>query len=142
LDFIEYLITEDRITRQILTNPGYLTPPTIIETEILSSNSNNYLQLYKDDIIFPFNEMGIGGNTKIMMGFVDPNTCERDWQFNPMPWAAQLYGDESVLGEMIYRIFTGNKTPEEAWEWGVNRLTEIADDWKALHPDWHPADSK
>ena len=118
-----------------------MTPPTIIETEITSLNSNNYLQLYKDDIIFPFNEMGIGGNTEIMMGFIDPNTCEREWQFNPMPWAPQLYGDESVLGEMIYRIFTGNKTPEEAWEWGVNRLTEIADDWKALHPDWHPADS-
>lgn len=138
MDFLEFMMTGDRMTRFLLTVPGHLAPVTKGVTESLLEDESEYVQKYGDDIAHIFEEMAIGANGTIMMGHIDPDTCEQNFNLNPVPWGSQVFGPENVPGEVIHRIFTGEMTPEEAQEWGTQRLQEIADEWRADNPDWTP----
>lgn len=141
MKFLEYLMTGDRMTRFLLTVPGHLAPVTKGVTEELLQDESEYVQLYGDEIAQIFDEMAIGANGTIMMGHMDPETCEQNFNLNPVPWGSQVFGPENIPGEVIHKIFVGEMTPEEAQQWGADRMREIAEEWKAENPDWTPPDS-
>ncbi|MBI9046895.1 MAG: extracellular solute-binding protein [Anaerolineaceae bacterium] len=140
LDFLEYLMVGQPMVDFLLTVPGHLAAATYGLEDAILASENEYVQRYPDDVIFLFGEMGFGASPSVQMGAMNPDSCDMDFSLNTMPWSSVVFGADNVPGTVIHKIFMDEMTPEEAWQWGVDELKAIADEWKADNPDWTPAE--
>ena len=139
LAFVEYMLTGDRVVRFLMTVPGHLAPPYSGLDDQVMSYEHPYLEEYGDQVAFLFGRAGKGTFASLSMGFINPDTCEKDYTVEPVPWAAKIFGgNEAVPSLMIQRIFVEGETPEEAHQWALEELALRIDEWKADNPDWTP----
>lgn len=136
-DFLTFFFTGDRLARFLLTVPGHLIPPTYALEDVIINSDNEYIQLYQDDVKTLFESSQFNSLPQMFMGAVDTETCTFDPEFNIMPWAGGIIGN-FVSAQMIEKVVVGGESPEEAWQWAVEEMRRVSDEWKAEHPEWEP----
>jgi len=141
-DFLRFFFTGDRLARFCMTVPGHLIPPTDEIAEVMIGFDHPYAKEYGQDMKVLFDTAAYNASPMLNMGAVDVNTCTFDPVYNPMPWAAGIWGSSPIEAQMVERVFVGGESPEDAWKWAYTEMKRIADEWKAEHPDWKPAASR
>jgi multiple sugar transport system substrate-binding protein len=140
LDFLKFFFEEQNLSQFLLTVPGHLASPIKGVNELILASDKPYVQEYNDQIAFLLDQMGTGADRSMQMGFINPETCEKNFNLNPMPWASLVAGNDPNINSLIVaKMFSGEMTPQQAFEWGIEQYQTISDEWKAENPDWEPA---
>jgi ABC-type glycerol-3-phosphate transport system substrate-binding protein len=140
-DFLTFYFESDAIPRLMMSVPGHILAPTVgAEDEfwaLQEAEPNEYVTLYEDDVRTLFELGQFEGEPSVTMGFVDTNACSFKWVYNPVPWGGTLWAaSPTVDAAMLQKILVEGASVDEAWQWEVDELQRIADEWKADHPDW------
>jgi hypothetical protein len=136
-DFLKFYLSGDRLARFDATVPGHLIPPTTELEDAILAMDNEYVQLYSEDIKSLFEAAQYNSQPELYMGAIDPETCEFDPEYNPMPWAGGLLGPW-IPAQMIEKVVVGGESAEDAMAWAVSEMERVAEEWKAENPDWEP----
>jgi len=142
-EFLTFYFNSDAIPRLMMSTPGHILAPTFGAEEefwaLQETEPNDYVTQYGDDVQMLFDIGKYDADPSVNMGYVNTDTCEIKWEYNPVPWGGTLWGGSpTVDAEMLQMILVEGKSPEEAWQWEIDELNRVADEWKAEHPDWKP----
>ena len=142
-EFLRYYFDSDAIPRLMMTVPGHLIGPTVDADgsfwALQETDPHPYVTEYADDVQMLFDMGQYDGAPSVTMGYVDTDTCEIEWVYNPVPWASQLWsGSPTIDAEMLQKIVVEGWSVDDAWQWEIDELKRISDEWKAEHPDWVP----
>jgi hypothetical protein len=126
-----------------MTVPGHFIAPTFGADDefwaLQEIEPNPYVTEYEDDIRLLFELGKFEGEPSVTMGYVDTDTCAIDWVYNPVPWGGTLWaGSPTIDAAMLQKILIEGMSIDDAWQWEVQELTRIAEEWKAENPDWKP----
>lgn len=132
-DFLQWLISGDRILRYDLTVPGHMIPLlTSVRDEALTSpdpftsQRSDWIQSFYDWYAYanhPAMNMGSVANSQFQRSDMVP------------PWAWEVFGTPGIVDTMIQEIANG-KDPEQAWREAVTKMEQAVEGWKSMHPEW------
>lgn len=135
-DFLQWLVSGDRLLRYDMTVPGHMIPPLYSVQRMIFQDSTPYvrqqtpwLQNFQEWV--PFTNHPAMNMGSVREGvFVRSNT--------PPPWSDDVFSASGIIDAMLQEITMGGQTPEDAWQYAVIQLQQTVSTWKAQHPDWQP----
>ncbi len=137
--FLKYLMTGWRGVEFAKTVPGHVLPQIkSVRDEYLAADYD-YGKKHSDWIRTLLQLVENASNPAVFMGSVVDNKFDRT--INLMPWAGPLFHAGNPLGKMTGSVLLENKPVEEAWQQAVMEVKQIAETWKAEHPNWKPLGS-
>lgn len=139
-DFLAYYFQSDALPRLMMSVPGHIMAPTFSADqefwELQKTEPNTQVAEYEDDIRLLFELGTFEGEPSVTMGYVDTATCSFDWKYNPVPWGGTLWaGSPTVDAAMLQKILVEGMSIDDAWQWEVQELQRIADEWRAENPE-------
>ena len=127
-DFLQWLVSSDRILRYDLTVPGHMIPLlTSVRDEALNS-PDAYTRQHPDWIKSFYDWYAFANHPAMNMGSVASG------KFKP-PWAWEVFGTPGIVDTMLQDVANG-KDPEQAWHEAVIKMEQTVAAWKSMHPTW------
>lgn len=135
-DFLQFLLSGDRLARYDATVIGHMVPPTKEVAAMLENWESDYASAHSDWLAF-FNENAAFTNHPANnMGSVVG--CNFDKQEYGPPWGGPIFSRGGIIDIMFQNIYIGGESAEDAWQEAVDLMKEAQDEWLADHPDWTP----
>ncbi len=135
-DFLQFLLTGDRLARYDATVIGHMVPPTKKVAELLENWDSDYARNHSDWLAF-FNEHAEFTNHPANnMGSIEG--CDFVKKDYGPPWAGSVFSKGGIIDVMFQEIYVAGKDPEAAWQDAVALIEQAREEWLAAHPDWEP----
>lgn len=133
-DFLQFLLSGDRLARYDATVIGHMVPPTKEVAGMLENWDSDYANEHSAWLAF-FNENAQYTNHPANnMGSVVG--CEFNKQEYGPPWGGPVFSRGGIIDIMFQNIFIGGATVEDAHAEAVGLMIEAQEEWLADHPDW------
>ncbi len=135
-NFLQWLISGDRLLSYDLTVPGHMIPLLkSVRQEALDSpdpftgRHPDWIQSFYDWYAYanhPAMNMGSVANGKFTRSNVVP------------PWARDVFGTPGIVDTMLQDIANG-AAPGQAWQEAALKMQQAVETWKSMHPGWESA---
>jgi len=135
-DFLQFLLSGDRLARYDATVIGHMVPPTKEVAAMLENWDSEYAKNHSDWLAFFNEDAAYTNHPANNMGSVVG--CVFDKQDYGPPWGGPIFSRGGIIDIMFQNIYVGGISPEEAWKEAVALMTEAQEEWLAEHPDWTP----
>ncbi len=136
--FLEWLVSGDRLLRYDMTVPGHMIPPLHSVQRMTLDHDSPYASRHVD-WLEAFHNWAIYTNHPAMnMGSIRGDQFLRS-DVVP-PWGGMVFGTPGIVDTMLQEITLGDRDPETAWQDAVVKMEETVKQWKAQHPEWQPPD--
>lgn len=132
-DFLQWLITGDRLLRFDTTVPGHMVPPLKSIRQQALRSDDPVTQAHRDWILSFYHWTKYTNHPAMNMGSVHDGVFQRSE--NVPPWAWEVFGTPGPIDTMLQEIANG-RAPELTWQDAVQTLEQTVADWKAEHPAW------
>lgn len=133
-DFLQWLVSGDRLLRYDMTVPGHMIPPLHSVQQLALQDKSAYakqharwLQAFQEWVPYT-------NHPAMNMGSLRNGRFQRS--DTPPPWGDAVFAAPGVIGTMLQEITLGGQSPEVAWQRAVVKLQQLVDEWKTYHPDW------
>ena len=137
-EFLQWLLSDDRLLRYDMTVPGHMIPPLRSVREMTLTYDSPYVSQHAD-WIESFNTWVAYTNHPVMnMGSLENGRFEKS-EVIP-PWGSDVFGTPGIVDTMLQEITLGERDPEAAWLDAVTKMEETVLQWKNQHPDWKQPD--
>lgn len=132
-DFLQWLVSGDRLLRYDITVPGHMIPPLkSIRQEALNS-SDPFTTQHRDWVESFYDWTQYINHPALNMGSVSDSQFQRS-DVVP-PWAWDVFGTPGVVDTMLQKIANGREI-ESAWLDAVAAMNQTVTEWNASHPEW------
>jgi multiple sugar transport system substrate-binding protein len=138
-DFLRWLISGDRILQYDLTVPGHMIPLlTSVRDQALTS-PDSYTSQHADWIKSFYDWYAYANHPAMNMGSVMNGQFKRS-DVVP-PWAWEVFGTPGIVDTMLQDIANGRDI-DQAWQEAVQKMQQVVETWKSMHPQWKPTPCK
>jgi multiple sugar transport system substrate-binding protein len=138
-DFLQWLISGNRILQYDLTVPGHMIPLlTSVRDQALSS-TDAYTSQHSDWIKSFYEWYAYANHPAMNMGSVMDGHFKRS-DVVP-PWAWEVFGTPGIVDSMLQDIANGSDI-DQAWQEAVQKMQQVVEIWKSIHPQWKPTECK
>jgi len=132
-NFLQWLVSGDRLLRYDITVPGHMIPPLkSIRQEALNS-SDPFTTQHRDWVESFYDWTQYTNHPALNMGSVSDGQFQRS-DVVP-PWAWDVFGTPGIVDTMLQKIANGGEI-EPAWQDAVAAMERTVTGWKAAHPEW------
>jgi ABC-type glycerol-3-phosphate transport system substrate-binding protein len=132
-DFLQWLISGNRILQYDLTVPGHMIPLlTSVRDQALTS-PDAYTSQHSDWIKSFYSWYSYANHPAMNMGSVMNRQFKRS-DVVP-PWAWEVFGTPGIVDTMLQDIANG-KDINQAWQEAVQKMQQVVEAWKSMHPQW------
>lgn len=132
-DFLQWLISGNRILQYDLTVPGHMIPLlTSVRAQALTS-PDAYTSQHADWIKSFYDWYAFANHPAMNMGSVMNGQFKRS-DVVP-PWAWEVFGTPGIVDTMLQDIANGGD-PEQAWHEAVTKMEQTVETWISIHPQW------
>lgn len=132
-EFLQWLISGDRILKYNLTVPGHMIPLlTSVRDQALAS-PDPFTHQHSDWVESFYDWYAYANHPAMNMGSVANGQFQRS-DVVP-PWAWEIFGTPGIVDTMLQDVANG-KDPELAWQEAVMKMEQAVGMWKSAHPQW------
>jgi multiple sugar transport system substrate-binding protein len=135
-DFLQWLVSGDRLLRYDMTIPGHMIPPLKSVRRQAVDSTDPYVVRHRDWIQSFYSWVDVSNHPAMNMGSVSNGKFKRS-DVAP-PWAWEVFGTPGIVDTMLQSIANGRDT-ESAWQDAVAAMDQTVTEWKIAHPDWQGA---
>jgi multiple sugar transport system substrate-binding protein len=132
-EFLQWLISGDRLLRYDATVPGHMIPPLQSVRRQALESTDSFTLDYGDWIESFYNWTAYTNHPAMNMGSVAGGEFRRS-QSVP-PWAWEVFGTPGIVDAMLHKIANGGNV-EATWQEAVTAMEQVVASWKSAHPDW------
>ena len=132
-DFLQWLVSGDRLLRYDMTLPGHMIPPLKSVRQQALESSDAYVLQHEDWIQAFYSWVGWGNHPAMNMGSLSSGHFKR--LSAAPPWAWEVFGTPGIMDTMLQRVANGEDVVS-AWQEAVTEMQAAVSTWKAVHPDW------
>jgi len=132
-DFLQWLVSGDRILRYDLTVPGHMIPLLASVRDEALASPDAYTRQRPDWIESFYDWYAFANHPAMNMGSVANGQFQRS-DVVP-PWAWEVFGTPGIVDTMLQDIANG-KDAEQAWREAVTKMEQAVAAWKSAHPAW------
>lgn len=137
-EFLQWLVSGERLLRYDMTVPGHMIPPLHSLREQMLTYDSPYVEQHHDWLAAFNNWVPYTNHAAMNMGSVG------EGDFVPSttvpPWASTAIGSPGIVDTMLQEITLGGREPAAAWRDAVARMETVVREWKARHPHWRAPD--
>jgi ABC-type glycerol-3-phosphate transport system substrate-binding protein len=133
-DFLQFLLSGDRLARYDATVIGHMVPPTKEVAAMLENWDSDYAREHSDWLAFFNEDAAFTNHPANNMGSVVG--CDFDKQDYGPPWGGPIFSRGGIIDIMFQNIYIGGDSPEDAWQEAIGLMKEAQEEWLADHPDW------
>ncbi|RME84601.1 MAG: sugar ABC transporter substrate-binding protein [Caldilineae bacterium] len=135
-DFLQFLLSGDRLARYDATVIGHMVPPTKSVAKLLENWDSEYARKHADWLAFFNRDAAYTNHPANNMGSIEGcNFIKKD--YGP-PWGGPIFSRGGIIDVMFQQIYVGGTDPEVAWKDAVEQMKQVQEEWLAAHPDWEP----
>jgi multiple sugar transport system substrate-binding protein len=135
-DFLQWLVSGDRLLRYDMTIPGHMIPPLKSVRRQAVDSTDPYVVRHRDWIQSFYSWVDVSNHPAMNMGSVSNGKFKRS-DIAP-PWAWEVFGTPGIVDTMLQSIANGRDI-ESAWQDAVAAMNQTVTEWKIAHPDWQGA---
>jgi ABC-type glycerol-3-phosphate transport system substrate-binding protein len=132
-DFLQWLVSDDRLLKYDLTVPGHMIPLLKPVRQEALTSSDPFTRQHPDWIQSFYDWYAYANHPAMNMGSVSNGQFHRS-DVVP-PWAWEVFGTPGIVDTMLQDIANG-KDPEQAWREAVTQMEQAVDAWKSAHSQW------
>jgi multiple sugar transport system substrate-binding protein len=132
-DFLQWLVSGDRLLRYDMTIPGHMIPPLKSVRQQAVESTDPYVVRHRDWIQSFYSWVDMTNHPAMNMGSIANGQFVRSDE--PPPWAWEVFGTPGIVDTMLQSIANGGKV-EPAWQDAVEAMKSTVTEWKAAHPEW------
>jgi ABC-type glycerol-3-phosphate transport system substrate-binding protein len=135
-DFLQFLLSGDRLARYDATVIGHMVPPTNEVAAMLENWDSDYARNHSDWLAFFNEDAAFTNHPANNMGSVQG--CTFDKQDYGPPWGGPIFSSGGIIDLMMQSIHVDGADPEVAWQDAISQMNQVQEEWLAEHPDWEP----
>lgn len=132
-DFLQWLVSGDRLLRYDMTIPGHMIPPLKSVRQQAVESTDPYVVRHRDWIQSFYSWVDMTNHPAMNMGSVSDGQFKRSDE--APPWAWEVFGTPGIVDTMLQNIANGREI-ESTWLGAVAAMEQTVTEWKAAHPDW------
>jgi multiple sugar transport system substrate-binding protein len=132
-DFLQWLISGERLYHYDLTVPGHMIPPLESIRQQTLNSSDPFTSQHPDWIKSFYNWTPYINHPAMNMGSVAKGQFKRS-DVVP-PWSWEVFGTPGIVDTMLQSIANG-RAAEAAWRDAVSEMESTVNAWKSAHPEW------
>jgi multiple sugar transport system substrate-binding protein len=132
-DFLQWLVSGDRLLRYDMTLPGHMIPPLKSVRQQAVDSTDPYVVRHRDWIQSFYSWVDMSNHPAMNMGSVSNGKFKRSDEVPP--WAWEVFGTPGIVDTMLQSIANGREI-ESAWQDAVMAMETTVAAWKASHPEW------
>ncbi|MDK1029519.1 MAG: extracellular solute-binding protein [Anaerolineae bacterium] len=133
-DFLQFLLSGDRLARYDATVIGHMVPPTKSVAAMLEGWDSDYANNHSDWLAFFNANAEFTNHPANNMGSVGSWGFEKN-DYGP-PWGGPIFSSGGILDIMFQSIYVDGVSAEDAHQEALGLMKEVQDEWLADHPDW------
>jgi ABC-type glycerol-3-phosphate transport system substrate-binding protein len=134
-DFLQWLVSDDRLLEYDLTVPGHMIPLLKSVRQEALTSPDPFTRQHPDWIRSFYDWYAYANHPAMNTGSVANGQFQRS-DVVP-PWAWEVFGTPGIVDTMLQDIANG-KDPEQAWREAVTQMEQAVAAWKSAHPQWQP----